>query len=265
MNQKVENKSEGVQVQASQLIVFEHADLGYGRRRIITDLNLILSEGDYLGIVGPNGSGKTTILKAMLGIIRPMKGTARRDPNTLIGYVPQRQFIDEVYPLTVSEVAIMGRYPLLSTFSRPSRADKDFVLECLNHVGIADLANRPYRELSGGQKQRTLIARALASQPKVLILDEPTNDMDIGSEHSIMELLTKLHDEDRITIVIVSHLLNVLINHAKTFAMINDGLDMVGPVDEIITSESLSRMYGMQVEVAFCNGRRVVLTGGEVA
>ena len=102
------------------------------------------------------------------------------------------------------------------------------MLECLDHVGIADLAARPYRELSGGQKQRTLIARALAAQPHVLILDEPTNDMDIASEHAIMELLKRFHREDGITIVMVSHLLNVVANYAHKLALIDGGLRMVG-------------------------------------
>lgn len=248
-----------------ELIAFDHADLGYGRNKIITDLNLVLTSGDYLGIVGPNGCGKTTILKAMLGMLRPMKGSVRRDNSVKLGYVPQRQFIDEVYPLNVMEVALMGRYSLISVFGRPSRADKEFVMDCLNHVGIADLAERPYRDLSGGQKQRTLIARALAAKPELLILDEPTNDMDIGSEHAIMELLTQFHFEDGITIVIVSHLLNVLVNYAKEFAMIDAGLKIVGKAEEILTSETLSAMYGMPVQVSVCGDRKVVTTGGQDA
>ena len=145
------------------MLVFENADLGYGRRKILTDLNLVLSEGDFLGIVGPNGTGKTTILKAMLGILKPMSGQVQRNPNARFAYVPQRQFIDEVFPLTVMDVALMGRYPLFGVFSKPKQKDRDFVRKCLEHVGISNLANRPYRELSGGQKQRTLIARALAA------------------------------------------------------------------------------------------------------
>lgn len=244
------------------IIIFEGADLGYGKRKVITDFNLTLHGEDYLGIVGPNGSGKTTILKAMLGILRPMGGRVWRDPSIRFGYVPQRQFIDEVYPLTVLQVALMGRYPLLGVFRRPGKSDREFVLRCLDHVGISDLANRPYRELSGGQKQRTLIARALAAEPKALILDEPTNDMDIGSEHAIMELLTEFHDREGIAIVIVSHLLNVLVNYASTYALIEDGRRVIGSADEILSSERLTDVYGVPVEVASFNGRKVVTTGG---
>jgi len=244
------------------MLAFEHANLGYGKRTILADLNLVLNEGDFLGIVGPNGTGKTTILKAMLGILKPMSGQVRRSAAVRFGYVPQRQFIDEVFPLTVMEVALMGRYPLMGVFRRPSRQDRDFVAECLGHVGIADLASRTYRELSGGQKQRTLIARALAGQPQVLILDEPTNDMDIGSEHAIMELLKRFHDKDSITVVMVSHLLNVVVNYARTLALIDGGLRMVGSTQDILSSKNLSEIYEVTVEVAICGDKKVVLTGG---
>jgi ABC-type Mn2+/Zn2+ transport system ATPase subunit len=252
-------------VSGKELIVFEHADLGYGRRKVISDLNLTLHAGDYLGIVGPNGCGKTTMLKAMLGILNPLRGRVHRDPGMRFGYVPQRQFIDEAYPLTAGEVATMGRYPLMGVFSRPSKADKEFVVECLEHVGIADLADRSYRELSGGQKQRTLIARALAAQPGVLILDEPTNDMDIGSEHAIMELLTKLREEDGITIAIVSHLLNVLVNFVEDFALIDGGLRLMGRAVDVLTPKNLTEVYGVPVEVAKVRGKKVVLVGGTYA
>ncbi|MHB0999228.1 MAG: metal ABC transporter ATP-binding protein [Armatimonadota bacterium] len=243
------------------MIEFQHADLGYGRRVVLNDLNLSISTGDYLGIVGPNGSGKTTILKATLGILKPLKGRVIRDHDTRFGYVPQRQFIDEAYPLTAMEVVLMGRYPLMGVLAKPNINDKDFIRECLNHVSILDLADRPYRELSGGQKQRCLIARALAAEPQALILDEPTNDMDIGSEHSIMELLTSLQSEG-ITIVIVSHLLNVLLNHAKRYIFVDGGIKVEGMADEILTSFHLSEMYGVPVEIAEYGGKRVVLTGG---
>ena len=245
----------------TELVAFEHADLSYGKHRVLSDLNLVLSDGDYLGVVGPNGSGKTTILKAMLGILRPLRGTVRRNKAARFGYVPQRQFVDEIYPLTVMEVALMGRYPLLGALRRPSREDRRLVLECLDDVGISNLAERPYRELSGGQKQRTLIARALAARPQVLILDEPTTDMDIGSEHAIMELVKHLHADHRITVVMVSHLLNIVANYANELALIDGGVRMIGPTEEVLTSENLTDIYGMPVEVTTCSGQRVVVTG----
>lgn len=249
----------------NSLLSFQNANLGYGRRSVITGLNLSLTTGDFLGIVGPNGTGKTTILKAILGIIKPQSGDIMRRPGVRFGYVPQRQFIDEVYPLTVLDVALMGRYPLLSVFGRPRTKDKEAVLKCLEHVGITDLANRPYRELSGGQKQRTLIARALASETEVLILDEPTNDMDIGSEYAIMELLEKLNESDGLTIVMVSHLLNVVADYVKTLALVDDGVQLVGKTEDVLTSERLTAIYGIPVSVETSGHHRVVLTGGRNA
>jgi ABC-type Mn2+/Zn2+ transport system ATPase subunit len=259
----VDRSFESISQPKAEMLAFEHADLGYGRRKVLTDLNLILEEGDFLGIVGPNGTGKTTILKAMLGILKPISGQVRRNSEARFAYVPQRQFIDEVYPLTVLDVALMGRYPLLGVFSRPGARDRDFVMECLRHVGIADLALRAYRELSGGQKQRTLIARALAAEPQTLILDEPTNDMDIGSEHAIMELLKHFHDADAITIVMVSHLLNVVANYAKKLALVDGGLKLVGSTETVLSSKNLSEIYAAPVEVAMCGNKAVVLTGGK--
>lgn len=247
----------------TEMLAFEHADLGYGRLKVIEDLNMTLSQGDFLGIVGPNGTGKTTVLKAMLGILKPLSGQVRRNSGARFGYVPQRQFIDEVFPFTVIDVALMGRYPLLGVFRRPSKQDRESVFECLKHVGIVDLAKRPYRELSGGQKQRTLIARALAGEPQVLILDEPTNDMDIGSEHAIMELLKQFHDEENMTVAMVSHLLNVVANYAESLALIDGGLRLMGPIDVVLSSENLSKIYEVPVEVAMCGAKSVVLTGGK--
>jgi ABC-type Mn2+/Zn2+ transport system ATPase subunit len=253
------------QEEAKGLLVLDNADLGYGRQRVLSGVNLTLEAGDFLGVVGPNGTGKTTILKAMLGILRPMSGQVRRAEGVRFGYVPQRQFIDEVFPFTVMEVALMGRYPLLSAFGRPKKADRETTLRCLGHVGIVDLADRPYRELSGGQKQRTLIARALAGEPQALILDEPTNDMDIGSEHAIMELLKELHDKHGLTIVMVSHLLNVVANYAKKLALIDGGLRMVARTEEILTAENLSDIYQVPVRVAEFDDLKVVVTGGRDA
>lgn len=247
----------------SDLVLFHQADLGYGKRRVLTNVNLVVKNGDFLAIVGPNGVGKTTILKTMLGIIRPLKGRVLRAPGIRFGYVPQQQVIDEIYPLTTLEVAAMGRYPIVGPISRLSKKDLDFVLSCLEKVGVLNLANRQFRELSGGQKQRTLIARALAGEPDVLVLDEPTNDMDIASEYAIMELLRDLHESQKVTIVMVSHLLNVVVNYAKIIALVDGGLKTMGSTSDVVTSESLSKAYGLPVQLVDCAGKRVVLAGGE--
>lgn len=246
----------------TELVVFADVDLGYGRRRILTGLELALTAGDHLAIVGPNGSGKTTLLKALLGILRPLRGQIRRAPDLRFGYVPQRQFVDEVYPFTALEIALMGRYRLLGPLSRPGPADREYVLKCCEQVGIGDLAHRSYRELSGGQKQRVLIARALAGEPDVLVLDEPTNDMDLASEHAIMELVGELRERRGLTVVMVSHLLNVVANYAASLVILDSDSRIAGNLSEVLSSMNLSQLYGITVTVGECAGKRVIVTGG---
>ena len=134
-------------------------------------------------------------------------------------------------------------------------------MQCLDHVGIADLADRPYRELSGGQKQRTLIARALATEPQALILDEPTNDMDIGSEYAIMELLDRFHEQEEISIVMVSHLLNVVANYAHRLCIIDGGVRVVGSTAEVLSAQHLTEVYGVPVTVLAHLGQNIVVVG----
>ncbi len=250
----------------SSLVVFEHVNLGYGRRRVLTGIDFDVQSGDFLGIVGPNGAGKTTLLKAILGLLKPMSGTVRRSMENLwIGYVPQRESIDTFFPLTVLDIVLMGRYARLGPFRQPGKADREAAFRALEHVGIADLAHSPYARLSGGQKQRSLIARALAGEPNLLILDEPTNGMDLVSERAIMELVRRLHEEDRITVLMVSHLLNVVVNYAKRLAILCEGSLREGAVSEMITRESLSALYGVEVQVAQVDHRLVVLPGANGA
>jgi ABC-type Mn2+/Zn2+ transport system ATPase subunit len=242
------------------LIEFQSVDLGYGHRSILTGVDLHVTPGDFLGIVGPNGSGKTTLLKAILGLLKPLGGRITRQAEDLrIGYVPQRESVDTLFPLTVLDIVLMGRYARLGPFGRPGRTDRDFAMRALDHVGITDLAGRPYPNLSGGQKQRALIARALVGEPNLLILDEPTNGMDLVSERAIMELVRHLHDEDRITVLMVSHLLNTVVNYAKRIAIVGEGVVREGTVEEMVTGSRLSELYGIGVEVVDVGGRRVVL------
>jgi ABC-type Mn2+/Zn2+ transport system ATPase subunit len=241
-------------------VSIESATLGYGRKVVLSDVTMHVDQGDFLGIVGPNGSGKTTLLKAILGLIRPMKGTVERNEGQLrIGYVPQRESVDSLYPLTVLDIAIMGRYRRMGPIALPGPVDRDLACRALEHVGIADLAQRLYPSLSGGQKQRALIARALVGEPNVLLLDEPTNGMDLPAEQALMELIRALHDADRITVLMVSHLLNVVVNFAQRIAIVGDGSVREGTVEETITGAELSALYGVPVTVAKVGHLRVVI------
>ena len=246
---------------AVPLLRFEHVDLGYGRRRVLSDLSFEIRRGDYLGIVGPNGVGKTTLLKALLGVLRPMSGriVTGSDHPLRFGYVPQRQTVEEVVPLTVREIAVTGCYGRLGIFGRPESLHWDLADRALREVGVVDLAHRIYRELSGGQKQRTLMARALAGEPDVLVLDEPTNDLDIAGEQAIMTLIDRLQAERSITVVMVSHLLNVVVNHVREIGFLGNSEFRPMPVERIVGTPYLCELYGTAVEVAEVRGRRVVI------
>ena len=237
------------------LIEFRNVSVGYGRKVVLSGLDFTLPEGDYLGLVGPNGAGKSTLLKTMVGSLKPLAGDVRTGRKLRFGYVPQGGLLDPLYPLTVADVVLMGRYRLLR---RPSTADHKRVRECLDQVAIADLYQRPFRALSGGQRQRVLMARALATEPDVLILDEPTTGMDLASEQDTMRLITQFHDRG-LTVVLVTHMLGLVANHASRIGILHDGL-VLGTAAEVLTSERLTKLFGREVDVGQVHGQTVVVT-----
>ncbi len=244
------------------LVEFRGVRLGYGRHAVLQDLDFLLQEGDYLGLVGPNGAGKTTLLRALLGNLSAQQGRILYrggGERPRFGYVPQREGVDEVFPLSVEDVVLMGRYPRLGLGRRPTRADREFTAGCLERVGMADLRDRPLSDLSGGQKQRVLMARALAGEPEILVLDEPTTGMDLASEEDTLRLVDDLHRQG-MTVVMVTHLLYLVANHARTVGILHQGLT-VGPVEEILDEQRLSELYGRPVRVTRVGRRRFVHGG----
>ena len=245
------------------LVRFEDVTLGYGSRRVLQGLTFTLYDGDFLGLVGPNGSGKSTIVKALLGVLRPQAGRivyerALHD-ELRFGYVPQRQTLDELFPLSVGEIVRMGRFKAAGLVHRLGGDDLRAVADALVAVDIGHLADRRYGELSGGQRQRTLIARALAAGANCLVLDEPTNGMDLGSQKAILELIMRLHDEGGLTVVFVSHLLNEVANTVDRLALLDEGRFDHGTIDEILTDARLSALYGTPVHVERVKGAVVVM------
>jgi ABC-type Mn2+/Zn2+ transport system ATPase subunit len=243
------------------LVTFERVTLGYGRRTVLSDLSFTLNAGDFVGIVGPNGAGKTTLLRAILGLIRPQKGAVVPHKRPLrFGYVPQAQTMNEQFPLTALDIVLMGRYRGLGLLRRPGRSDREQAGEALAQVGLGDAARSLFRDLSGGQKQRVLVARALLSEPDALVLDEPTTGMDVGAEHTTMELVDRLHAErPEMLVLMVSHALNVVANHARQVAILGSGRFTMGPVGEVVRAETLRALYGIPLEVTESGGRRMVL------
>ena len=241
------------------LVTFDHATLGYGRRVVLKDLTFTIHEGDFLGLVGPNGSGKTTVLRALLGTHPPLSGTVTRADGLRFGYVPQRDQVDYDYPLTALDVVLMGRYDRIGLGRRPSAQDRARAMTALEQVGIPELAAQHLRNLSGGQRQRTLIARALVGEPNVLVLDEPTNGMDLVSTTQILGLVRDLHERSGITVLMVSHALNEVANYVERIALVMNEAFRIGTVAEIMNETVLSEMYGIPVEVSAFEGHRVVI------
>lgn len=248
------------------LIEFKSATLGYGSKVVLSGITFSILPGEYLGLVGPNGAGKTTIVRTILGSIPPISGEVKvrsaAGGDLRIGYVPQRDTIDYVLPYTVQEVVMMGRYRQIGLLRRPGAHDKEIVRKSLAYAAVDGLADRSFRDLSGGQKQRVLIARALATQPEMLILDEPTNGMDLPSRISVLELINELHLKEKLTVIMISHLLDDVANHVRRIALVEPNFFQIGHVDEVLTAKNLSALYQMPVDVHHMHGNKIILPGG---
>jgi len=245
------------------LVRFDRVALGYGEGLIVDDLSFAVEGGDFLGIVGPNGAGKSTILKAMLGILRPVAGKvvygAEVHRDLRFGYVPQRYALDDIYPLSVRAIVRMARYARAGLLRRPGADDERAVDRALQAIDIHGLGDRRFGELSGGQRQRALIARALATGANFLVLDEPTDGMDLKSTHGILGIMRRLHRDEGITVVFVSHQLNEVANYVDELLVIDEGRYDWGPVEEVLTAEHLRRIYDVPVVVDRVAGSLVVV------
>ncbi len=246
------------------LIEFKDVTLGYGRKIVLSNLNFEIYENDFIGIVGPNGTGKTTILRAILGVLKPLSGKIiYRQPTPkykfVFGYVPQIQTIDDIFPLTVYEIVLMGRYSRIGLIKRLQKIDKDKVLSVLKYLGIESIADKLWRELSGGLRQRVLLARALVSDPDILVLDEPTNNLDLATEKTIMELIKKLYIDRKLTIIMTSHMLNVVINYARKIVFVNSKEFKIYDIDTALTEENLSKVYGIKVKIANFEDQKIAI------
>ncbi len=197
-------------------LAVELSAVAFGYRpgqRVLEDVDLELGEGEFVAVAGPNGGGKTTLVRIMLGLVRPGEGTAllfgepahRFSGRRSLGYLAQRSEAGGDAPATVREVVSAGRLATGRLVGRLARDDRDLVAEAIGRVGLTHVADAPLRTLSGGMQQRTFIAKALAAQPSLLVLDEPTTGVDVESQESLAELLADLHSELGVTIVYVSH------------------------------------------------------------
>jgi len=239
------------------IVSFSDVSIGYGRNVILKNINLSIERNDFIGIVGPNGSGKTTFLKTLLGNIKPLAGRIQKD-NLVFGYVPQRDVVQPLLPYSVHDVVMMGRYSLLGTFKSPKKEDEEIVNDSLKRVGIADLTLMNYNSLSGGQRQRVLIARALAVKPDILILDEPTNGLDTPSHYSVLNLVSELQEKSHLTVLIVSHLLTDVANLVKKLILFEAGNYQFGLIEDALSEESLAKTYSTNIEIKKIDGKYLI-------
>jgi zinc transport system ATP-binding protein len=224
---------------------------GYTALPVVEDVSFTVETGEYVGIVGPNGSGKSTLLKLMLGLLEPDAGSAdllgapARDfeNRERVGYVAQDVTEDTTgMPITVAEVVLMGRYPHAG-FGRITSDDRERAREALRTVGIDHLADRRISKLSGGQRQRAYIARALAAEAELLVLDEPTVGVDAESVAAFFELLDSLNAEG-ITVLLVEHDIGAVVEHASRVVCLNRELYFDGPPEAFLEADALERAYG---------------------
>lgn len=236
---------------------FEGLRIGYGRA-LMRPLSLAVRPGEFWGLVGPNGAGKSTLIKTVMGLIPPVEGKVDfGDAAPRFGYVPQRHHLNREHPFTVMEVALMGRYNAKSSWIFHSREDRSRVNGELERLGLADMKRRRISSLSGGQVQRLLIARALAADPKILILDEPTSGMDLPGESYILNFLRSLRDASDISIIMVAHHINQIASTADHVCLINKDTNMfmAGACGEMLRKEKLSELYNMEVNVGPAGAR----------
>jgi zinc transport system ATP-binding protein len=233
------------------VIAIEGLSFSYDGSPVLEDVNLTVREHDYACIVGPNGGGKTTLLKLILGLLRPTRGSVRvfggspEESRPRIGYMPQHAQLDPQFPVSVLDVVLMGRLGNGRRLGPFRKADKDLAAEALREVGLDPVRRRPFSALSGGQRQRVLIARALACQPELLLFDEPTSNLDLRVHHDLYELLGELNR--RLTVILVSHDVGVVSQFVKSVICVNCKVH-VHPTTEL-TGEVLSEVYGGDVRM----------------
>jgi ABC-type Mn2+/Zn2+ transport system ATPase subunit len=236
-------------VSASTLVHFKGASLGYGRRPVLAGVELTVERGDFLGVLGPNGPGKSTILKTKLGLIPPLKGKLVLSGGAFgsprFGYVPQKEKLDAIYPLSVREVAAMGAYRRFELFRRlRGLTHEDLVRRSLKECGASDLTDRRYSDLSGGQRQRVLIARALAAEPELLVLDEPLAGIDIPTQKALLKLFQEFKEKKGLTVMMVSHRVQAERDLFSHIAWVQDGKAEFGPAAKMLAAKHIHEIYG---------------------
>lgn len=221
---------------------------------VLDHINLTLDEGSFTAVIGPNGAGKTTLVRVILGLVRPDSGSVRlfgKPPagagnrKHQVGYLPQRQQFDQGFPVSAHDVVMMGRVGCMGLFRFPARADKDAARETLHRIGFPDdLTGKPIGELSGGQQQLVFLGRALCSHTRLLILDEPTNGLDLVAQRTFYRVVQELQRDLGLTIFVVSHDISALAGCADRMVCLNGSIYADGNIREVLSSSRLAEAYG---------------------
>jgi zinc/manganese transport system ATP-binding protein/zinc transport system ATP-binding protein len=245
----------------SPVVEFRGVSCGYGEEPVLTDIDLRIHAGDFVGLVGPSGAGKTTLLRAILGGVEIYSGEVLIDGrpaggSTRAGYVPQLEAIDWNFPVTVQQVVLMGR--ATEGWGPWHRGDaREEAHRVMKRLGIEELAKRHIRALSGGQQQRAFLGRALISNPRLLLLDEPTRGVDIKTRDDVLHLLDELNHEG-VTVVMSTHELNAVAAHLPWVVCVNKTIIAQGSPSEVYTPENLRRTYGAEMAVFQYQGMTLV-------
>jgi len=226
----------------------------YGDLPVLNNITFAVSKGDFFIIIGPNGSGKTTLMKVISGILRPQNGQleimgrsidnyTRKNLAQTIAFVPQTIPVD--FPFTVTEIVLMGRSPYLGMLGLEQEIDLEIAQQAINFTGIEHLAHRKLDQLSGGEQQRVFIARAICQQPQVILLDEPTSSLDLAHQVRLMDLMERLKADKGVTVVMVSHDVNLAAMYGNRLLLLNQGQIMrLGTPEEVLTFQTLEETYG---------------------
>lgn len=230
----------------------EHISVAYNGQPVLCDVTFHVPHGARVAVVGPNGAGKSTLFKVLVGLIPwhggriLIHGQPLGHHHDCVAYVPQREEVDWHFPLTVSDVVMMGRYGRLGWLKRPTKEDREIVWRCLEHMRITDLAHRPIQKLSGGQQQRVFLARALAQEPHILLMDEPFTAIDITTQETIMALLDELRAQ-KVTVLISTHDLSLASAHFDQVLLLNHRVIGYGTAQEVLTQTKLLEAFGGQL------------------
>jgi zinc transport system ATP-binding protein len=232
--------------------------VNYNGTPALEEIHLDIPRGRFVGILGPNGAGKSTLLKVILGLVRPTRGQVTvfgsaperlRGRGRVVGYLPQRPLANPLFPVSVLDVTLMGRFGRVGLLRRPGRRDREVALGSLERVGMAHLADRPIGELSGGQQQRVFIARALAVEPRLLALDEPTVSLDACAQDDLYDLVRQLQEEMGLTVLMVCHDVGAISRFVDDVICINRRVHLHQPPP--INRDGLERTFGCSVEYLF--------------